>query len=75
MKALLNIKYTSPKSFINTVDQCIQSLDSLNISLQQALLIPLLVPKLESKLSREWEIKTARLSRTVLPSEAEFRCY
>ena len=77
IKALLNIKYTNPKSFINTVDRHIHSLDSLNISLQDShvLLIPLLVSNLEPKLSREWEIKTATLPRTGLPSYAEFRSF
>ena len=77
IKTLLNNKYAKLKCFINTVDQHIQCLDSLNISLQDshALLIPILISKLEPKLSREWEIKIVILSRTVLPSYKEFRMF
>jgi Putative peptidase (DUF1758)./Protein of unknown function (DUF1759). len=77
INSILNIKYTTAKSFINSIDQHMQSLDSLNISLKDsdALLIPLLVAKLEPKLSREWEIKTASLPRTALPNYVDFRSF
>ena len=77
IKALLDVNYTNSKCFINTIYQHSRSLDSLNISLQDslALLIPVLVSKLEPKLSREWEIETAILPRTVLPSYAEFQSF
>ena len=77
INSILNIKYTTAKSFINSIDQHMQSLHSLNISLKDsdALLIPLLVAKLEPKLSREWEIKTASLPRTALPNYVDFRSF
>ena len=55
INALLNIKFTSAKAFINSIDQHIGSLDSLNvpISAADAFLLPLFTSKLEHKLTHE----------------------
>ena len=75
VNALLNIKFENPKSFINIVDQHIRSLEALKISLRDyhALLIPLLVSKLDNKIIRDWETKIANLPKEVLPTYDELR--
>ena len=75
VNTLLNIKFSTAKSFINTIDQHMQCLSSLNIQLKDyhALLVPLFVSKLDPKLSREWESKIVSYPRSTLPSYDEFR--
>ena len=64
INALLAIKFINPKTFINSVDQHVRSLQALNIPIQNsnALLVPLFVSKLDQRLTREWETKMASLS-------------
>ena len=77
INALLNIKFTSAKAFINYIDQHIRSLESLNvpISVADAFLLPLFTSKLEHKLTHEWETKIALLPKEQLPSYGEFRSF
>lgn len=57
MSALLNLKCTNLKVFINTVDQQIRSLRAIDVPVDQctSILIPLFLSKLDQKLAREWE--------------------
>ena len=77
INTLLNIKFVNSKTFINTVDQHVRSLQSLKIPIIDfnALLIPLLISKLDSGLVREWEVKIASLPKTVLPTYDDFRSF
>ena len=77
INALLNIKFTSAKAFINSIDQHIRSLESLNVpvSAADAFLLPLFTSKLEHKLTHEWETKIALLPKEQLPSYGEFRSF
>ena len=51
VNAILNSKFENAKSFINTIDQHVQDLQRLNVSLKNyhGMLILLLVPKLDNK--------------------------
>ena len=75
INALLNIKFSTAKSFINTIDQHVQCLSSLNIPLKEyhTLLVPIFISKLDPKLSPEWESKIASYSRSAFPGYDEFR--
>ena len=78
VNALLNIKFENPKSYITIVDQHIRSLEALKIPMRdyQALLIPLLVSKLDNKIIRDWETKIANLPKCCLlmMNSASFCC-
>lgn len=55
--SILNIKYVNLKTFCNEIEQHLQSLKSLNISIESwdAMLVPIIVSKLESRIVRDWD--------------------
>lgn len=58
VNAILNLRSTSNiKSFVNTVEQHMRSLHSLDIPIKEwnALLIPLFLTKLDIKIKHDWE--------------------
>ena len=77
VNALLTMKFCDAKSFINFVDQHVRSLQSLKIPIanSDAILIPLLVSKLDQNLIREWENKIVTLSKNTLPTYDSFRSF
>lgn len=59
VNALINLKESNLNVFINTAEEHILSLGSLNMPLKywDSILVPSLLSKLDSKLTREWESK------------------
>lgn len=58
VEAIINAKAHNLKSFINTIDQNVRCLKSLNIPVESwdAILIPMILAKLDSRLNREWDL-------------------
>lgn len=77
VNALLTMKFYNAKSYINAVDQHVRSLQSLKIPIasSDAILIPLLISKLDQKLVREWENKIVSFSKNTLPTYDDFRSF
>lgn len=75
INSLLTLKPVTLKSFINSVEQNIRALESLGIPTQEwdAILIPLLLSKLDMRLNREWEAKlVSSFKKDELPSYKTF---
>ena len=77
VNVLLNINFENAKSFINTVDQHVRSLEALKVPVKDydALLIPTLTSKLDTKTIHGWQTKIVSLPRELLPTYSEFRTY
>ena len=72
--SILRSTFTSLKQLLNILEQHIRSLDVLNIPVKHwdAILVPLILTKLESRLVREWDSHLcSSLSKDTLPSYNE----
>lgn len=56
--ALLNSKVTTLKTFVNTIEQNLGCLKTLNIETASwdAILVPVILSKIDTKLEQEWEL-------------------